>query len=177
MIQPRDDKSQGREERGGERSDTSACVFLALRRSKGGRRLLRRGGAAPGGLEKGCLRVPPPNGSAPRVGATVAAPSPGAAHVVVGPHRAGAEARRHKAVTTCGDRTAWSTCQVGPHASCEGLLLAWWWARGALVISSSSTGPPVPRSDSLDALDRREKGGAGRKEKDSLSYRTRRKAC
>ena len=127
---------------------------------------MRRGGAAPGGLEKGCLRVPPPNGSAPRVGATVAAPSPGAAHVVVGPHRAGAEARRHKAVTTCGDRTAWSTCQVGPHASCEGLLLAWWWARGALVISSSGASGhgPTQRQPGRDDGGR---GAAarGRKEK------------
>lgn len=67
-----------------------------------------------------------------------------------------------KAVTTCGDRTAWSTCQG---ACCWW----WWWARGALVISSS--GPPAPRSDSLDALDRGEGGGAGAKEKGfSLSH-------
>jgi hypothetical protein len=158
VIQPRDDESREREERGAERY---LCVRLPRAPA-----FEMVGGACEGkrrrspGVEKGCLRVPLPNGSAPRVGTTVAALSL-APHVVIWPHRAGAEARprshqgRHD---VGGDRTAWSTCQGGPHASCDGLP-AWWWARGALVISSS--GPPAPRSDSLDALDRREGAARG----------------
>ena len=74
-----------------------------------------------------------------------------------------------KAVTTCGDRTACSTCQGGPHAEpaclpacrCDGGPGA------ALVISSSGRAPPAAgptqRDDSLEALDRG--GGAGPKGK------------
>jgi hypothetical protein len=113
--------------RGRGRSGTSACVFVALRRSNWGALARRR--RFPGGARKRAASwAPPPNHAATRVRATVAALSlRGACGRPTPPgRRPGGGAEPSRPVTTCGDRTAWSTCQ-GACCRCGGGPGAPWW--------------------------------------------------